>query len=92
LEDKTRFHEAAQKDPLITFTSNLDEADKLAREGNCLLIFDDLMGHFSGKANESIVEWFTVTSHHKMVSVILLLHNPYAKNMRYEQNIQNKLK
>jgi hypothetical protein len=52
------------------------------KDGKTLIVFDDKIMDFVGKENEEIVEWFVKGAHHRGCSVIVLLQNAFAKNMR----------
>jgi hypothetical protein len=71
-EMQPRFKDFAKENPDVTFTNQLDQVKKLAKE-NTLIIFDDLMMDFQSKDNDFITEFFIKGAHHRKCSVILIL-------------------
>ena len=58
----------------ISFIKGLPNLDEIS---NCLLVLDDLGQDCID--NKDIVQLFTVGSHHRYISVILLTHNIFEK-------------
>ena len=72
--------------PNITFHKGLPDRDEIEdfSEGHVILVLDDLMLKIT--ASEECVQLFTVTSHHKNVSVLFLTQNLYPPG-RYARSI-----
>ena len=65
----------------VLFTNSLEEMEKSAKPKS-LIIFDDLQSDFIGKQNTVISDWFTKLSHHRDISVLLILQNAFEKKLR----------
>ena len=83
-EHQSKFDEFKKENPEVEFTTDMDWIDDeiVTDEKKTLIIFDDKMIDFSGKENDEICKWFTMKCHHRNTSVILLLQNAYAANLR----------
>jgi len=81
-EDQHLFDEYKKRHSDVLFTKNMEIVQEVTGDEKTLIIFDDKMLDFVGKENEEICSWFIRGSHHKNSSVIVLLQNAFAKNMR----------
>lgn len=81
-ENQPIFKDFHEKHPEVVFTSNMEEVDNYIGKGKCLIIFDDKMAEFEGEENQEITKWFIRGAHHKSCSIIVMLQNAFAKNMR----------
>ena len=79
-EYQSIFDQFKKKHPEVTFTSRMEDLDSIKGKG--LIIFDDKMVEFMGEENAAITKWFIRGAHHKGCSIIMLMQNAFAKNMR----------
>ena len=70
--------------PNIEFKIGLIDIDELSKEQNNLVILDDLMTE--SEKDNSILNLFTVDSHHKNISVILISQNLFSQG-KYSRTI-----
>jgi len=77
-KDQPRFHKPQYAD--IEFTPSFPNEEDLTP--NSMLIFDDVMTQLESNYNSYITRLVTLSVNHAEVSVIILLHNLYAKNLR----------
>jgi len=82
-ENQPIFQKFKEQNPEVIFTDSMEEVDKITGcEKSNLVIFDDKMLEFMGNENDDIIHWFTRGAHHRNTSIILLLQNAFAKNLR----------
>lgn len=63
--------------PSMLFIEGIPDPDQLQSLSNRLIIFDDLNSQYIN--NHEIMDIFTVGSHHRNISVIVISHNIFAK-------------
>ena len=80
-EDQPLFKELAEYDKNIKFTKSITEAEDLAQK-NTLLILDDVLLEASGEFNRLVSELFIIGAHHRQITPVILLQNPFQKNLR----------
>jgi hypothetical protein len=68
----------------IEFIQGLPDLEKFDPKDNNLLILDDLMSE--SETNKSIVNLFTVDSHHKNISTVILTQNLFSRG-KYSRTI-----
>lgn len=61
----------------MLFIEGIPDPDQLQSLSNSLIIFDDLNSQYIN--NHEIMDIFTVGSHHRNISVIVISHNIFAK-------------
>lgn len=67
----------------VIFTDDKEKINEyIDRDLKLLIIFDDKLLDFQQKENSYITDWFVKKSHHKNCSVIVLIQQLYAKNLR----------
>lgn len=68
-------------DPQVIFTNEVNNLENLI-EGKTLILIDDMLLELSSSHNKFITEFFIKKIHHRNVSMIIMLQNLYAKNLR----------
>ena len=77
-------YDQMSKELPITFTKGLPDSNfpnTLDTSKNLVIVFDDLMQEVT-KASAMVSSYFTRGSHHLNVSVVLIVQNLFAKNLR----------
>lgn len=67
-----RFKEFSKIHKDVLFTNDIQNLNKLTTK-NCLVILDDMMMECEGARNAMVTEFFIKGSHHRLISVILIL-------------------
>ena len=82
--DQPIYSEFSKSHPGVEFLNDIDRLDTLVDGSEpTLLILDDYQQYFTTKAgSEYLTDWFTKKSRHLNCSIIVLLHNAYADNLR----------
>ena len=80
------FYELQAEDPNIIFTNCLQEIEELATESTLLIVDDQMDVAAKGKDNELLTRFFLKHSHHRGVSIALILQNAFKSSLR-EVNI-----
>ena len=82
-EDQPLYDEFKKKHPNVIFTKDMEFVTEIRySEEKTLIVFDDKILDFIGKENEVITDFCVKGSHHRNISVIILLQNAFAKNLR----------
>lgn len=75
------FHHIQATDPDVNFTQDLSCIESLT--GPCLLVIDDHQEAIAkGKNNELVTRLYTTHAHHRNISTILILQNPFSNGLR----------
>lgn len=74
---QTKFDDIKNKIQYIEFHEGIKNIDEINPTYNNLIIFDDLLNEC--EKDESILNLFTVHSHHKNISVFILSQNLYSR-------------
>ena len=80
-EFQATFHQLQATDPNVRFTQDLKELETLY--GPCLLVVDDqqdVLGR--GENNDLIKRMFIKNSHHRLITCLLILQNPFVRGLR----------
>lgn len=77
--DDQDYHIFGENHPEVTFSPFVDES--LLTE-NSLVIIDDMHQMLTKSMNDFITNFITRSVHHNKISVLLVVHNLYSKNMR----------
>ena len=82
-EYQSQFHELEAADSNVKFTNDLFDIDKI-KSGPHLVIIDDLQQDLvSDKSKRELVtNFFLRASHHRSISVVIILQNPFVKGLR----------
>jgi len=81
-ENQPLFDQYKERHSDVTFTKNMELVKQVTGQERTLIVFDDKLLDFVGKENQEITDWFIRGSHHKNCSIVLLMQNAFAKNMR----------
>lgn len=75
------FHKIQAADPNVHFSQSIQDIEAL--ENECLLIVDDQQELIAkGENNSLISRFFSTHSHHRGITIVLLLQNPFAPGLR----------
>ena len=82
-EFQPKFYELSSSEDNIKFTNDLFEIDEI-KSGPHLLILDDLQQDLVSdkKKRELVTNLFLRGSHHRSISVVLILQNPFVAGLR----------
>ena len=82
-EFQPKFYELEASDSNVRFTNDVYEIDKI-KSGPHLVILDDLQQDLVSdkQKRELVTNFFLRASHHRSISVVLLVQNPFAKGLR----------
>jgi len=81
-EDQFLFKQFKARNPDVMFTKDMNVLNDIDGCKSTLIFLEDKMLDIIGKDNEEVVSLFIKGAHHKNCSVILLLQNAFAKNLR----------
>lgn len=84
-EYQTIFDEIKEKDKIVNFVPNIEEAETLLDpKFPTLLIFDDILTSLQSdrNINDYVTRWFVQRSHHQNTAVILQIQTLFPKSCR----------
>jgi len=80
-EMQPSFYDLQATDPNVRFTDSLEDIEQI--HGPHLVVVDDQQDTFSDKAKRDLItRFFIKLSHHRGISVILILQNAFVKALR----------